>query len=413
MPNKLRISLFNDSTHAWICFFLLASMISTLFFSRFVLVVSLAGFFTYSLLWGDIKKRFSIFFSTPLLWGMSLLFLLPLVSGLWSDDKEQWLDMMRIKLPLLILPFAFTLPIKFTKKQWDWLTIIFIACVFIGSLWTFAQYLNNVHDNNEGYLRAKTMITPLDNDHVRFSLLVSIAIILSGYLAMHSSKKLLYVFIPLIAWLVLFLHLLAARTGLLTFYIMLILVVLWLAFVKKKWLVSSIVMISLFVLPVLAYQSFPSFRNKLKFFLYEKGFFEKTNYLQGGTDAVRVVSIKAGWELMNQYPLFGVGFGDIAGETRKWYGSEYPRMDKADKIYPSNEWLIYGTGCGWPGFLIFCLAVFIPFFSQVKNNLIWVMLNTGIATSFLFDIGLEVQFGVFIYSFSVLWWWKWFRAEIS
>ena len=28
---------------------------------------------------------------------------------------------------------------------------------------------------------------------------------------------------------------------------------------------------------------------------------------------------------------------------------------------------------------------------------------------FVFDIGLEVQFGIFIYSFIVLWWWKWLK----
>jgi len=29
------------------------------------------------------------------------------------------------------------------------------------------------------------------------------------------------------------------------------------------------------------------------------------------------------------------------------------------------------------------------------------------AFSLLFDIGLEAQFGVFIYAFMLLWWWKW------
>jgi hypothetical protein len=49
----------------------------------------------------------------------------------------------------------------------------------------------------------------------------------------------------------------------------------------------------------------------------------------------------------------------------------------------------------------------IPFLLSVKNKLWWIMLNATIAVSFLFDIGLEVQFGVFLYSFIVLWWWKW------
>jgi hypothetical protein len=53
----------------------------------------------------------------------------------------------------------------------------------------------------------------------------------------------------------------------------------------------------------------------------------------------------------------------------------------------------------------------LPFFTRVKYKGRWWLLNTLVAVSFLTDIGLEVQFGVFIYSFIVLLGWKWFRLE--
>ena len=91
---------------------------------------------------------------------------------------------------------------------------------------------------------------------------------------------------------------------------------------------------------------------------------------------------------------------------KKWYAANYPQMIEADKIYPSGEWAMYGAGCGWPGLLVFAIAMFIPFLIKTKHPIVWWLLNSTAVFSLLFDPGLEVQFGVFIYSFTVLCFWK-------
>jgi hypothetical protein len=54
----------------------------------------------------------------------------------------------------------------------------------------------------------------------------------------------------------------------------------------------------------------------------------------------------------------------------------------------------------------------LPFFiKKYRKTLCWMLLNMITAFGFLFDIGLETQFGVFIYSFTILWCWKWFANE--
>ena len=72
---------------------------------------------------------------------------------------------------------------------------------------------------------------------------------------------------------------------------------------------------------------------------------------------------------------------------------------------------MYGVAAGWIGFVLFTIVMFIPFFERTRSQFFWVTLNLVMAFSFLFDIGLEVQFGVFIYAFVVLWWWKWLDRE--
>lgn len=276
------------------------------------------------------------------------------------------------------------------------------------------HYASNISEVNEGYLRAKSIITPLENDHVRFSWLVSVSVLLAGWLFVTKRKeeKIVSWLLGLtIAWLIIFLHILAARTGLISLYIMLTGVVVWLIIkkIKRKYIIALLLI--LFVFPFIAYKTLPTFHNRVKYFLYDMEYFSKTHYLPGANDAVRVISIKAGSDVMNQHPFTGVGFGDIYAETKKIYNTSYPQMLESDKIYPSSEWMMYGAGCGWPGLLLFSLVMIIPFWIRTTNKPIWYLLNAAIAFGFLFDIGLEVQFGVFIYSFVILWWWKWLTTE--
>jgi O-antigen ligase len=410
-------SMRNKLMNEWkstIIFMLLVVMIAALLFSRAVLSVSMIAFVVFSFFHKDHKKHFSDFFSSPLLWGISLLFVFPLLSGIWSTDKVEWIAILRIKLPLLFLPLAFAGPFHLSKKQWKWLGYIFIGLITAGTWWSMFHYLSDSASVNESYLQAKSIVTPLENDHVRFSWLVSVCMLLVGWLMVMKRKEhklILFFWGFIIIWLIIFLHILAARTGLISFYFIAAVTAVWLMLKKISRQYGWILIIVLITLPVIAYKAIPTFQNRIKYFLYDKEYFEKAHYLPGSTDAVRVISLKSGWNIMNEHPFIGVGFGDIQVKTNHWYENQYPEMIEADKILPGSEWLMYGAACGWPGLLVFSIVMLIPFWIKTKHKLIWWLLNSTAAFSFLFDIGLEVQFGVFIYSFIILWWWKWMTTE--
>lgn len=393
---------------------LMLIMMTALFFSRATLSISIVVFTVVSFAHPEPKKQIQHFFMSPLLWGMSLLFFLPLFSGLWSDDKTEWQLIILVKTPLFLLPLAFAAPMKLVRQQWLWLALFFIMLVTAASAWSIFHYVQDSATINEGYLRAKTLLTPLENDHVRFSWLVSIAVLLSVWLCISKqkeNKKMFWILTFVAVWLIIFLHILAARTGLVSFYILLAGFCLWVTIKKTKWLYGVGLVIIILAFPFIAYKTLPSFHNRVKYFLYEFEYFKKTHYLPGANDAVRVISLKAGWNMMQQQPALGVGFGDVIKETKKWYAANYPQMIEADKIYPSGEWAMYGAGCGWPGLAVFTIAMFIPFFVKTKHPVVWWLLSTAAVFSLLFDPGLEVQFGVFVYSFTVLWFWKWLSGE--
>lgn len=397
-----------------ILFYTIIVMMVSFFLSRAMLSISILVFVLTCFFHRDIKGLVKNFFASPVLWSMSLLFLLPLISGLWSENKNEWINILRIKLPLIFLPLGFAAPFTFSKTQWHWLSSVFIALITAGTIWCMFHYITNMAAVDEGYLRAKTLLTPLNNDHVRFSWLVTIAILFAGWLwwrKKEDSKFIAWLLMLVMLWLIVFLHILAARTGLFSFYIILFATALWFILKKTKPLYGGALLVMLVSLPILAYFILPSFHNKVKYFQYDFGYFREAHYLPGGNDATRVISLKAGWNIMMDHPVTGVGFGDVFEEAGKWYDLNYPQMLPSDKILPGSEWLVYGSACGIAGFLIFTFVLFVPFFVQAKNKWGWRLLSLLVIFSMLFDIGPEVQFGVFSYAFIVLLCWKWFSGD--
>ena len=394
-------------------FFSVVAMMGALFLSRAFLSISMGLFVVLSFCHKDTGKQLKTFLSTPLLWSMSLLFFMPLLSGLWSADKHEWLSVLRLKIPLFILPLAFAGPIGFSSKQWDRLAYIFIAFTTAASIWSLFHYAGNMDNINESYLKAKSIATLLGNDHVRYSWVVSIVILLTAWMAWKNRNQRIVAFLLVftMCWLIVFLHLLAARTGLFSFYIMLLVAGCWLLIKRTRRWQGAILLFSVLALPFLAWLLFPSFQNRIKYISYDYSYFKDLKYLPGGNDVARVISIRAGWNLLKEHPVAGTGAGDIYNKTKEWDRSKYPEILDTDMLYPSSEWLIYGLTCGWIGVLVFTIVILIPFFNKRRPWLVWVLLNLTAAFSFLFDMGLEVQYGVFVYAFIVLWWWKWFKEQ--
>ena len=82
-------------------------MLGGLLFSRALLSSGLIFFAFISLFHKNIIQQLKDFVKSPVLWSMSLLFVLPAISGFWSEDISQWAQILRIKLPLLLLPVCF------------------------------------------------------------------------------------------------------------------------------------------------------------------------------------------------------------------------------------------------------------------------------------------------------------------
>ncbi|MBD0333099.1 MAG: hypothetical protein ICV66_10615, partial [Chitinophagaceae bacterium] len=215
-------NILNEFQVPWrqqLIFITMALMLIGLFTSRALLSVSMILFVAVTCFHSNFFHQLKDFIVSPFLFAMAFLFLIPLISGLWSDDLQEWAAIIRIKLPLLFLPVAFVGKWQLSRKQWNQIAWLFVMLVFANCCWSIFHYMQNARSFNEGYLRAKSILTPLKDDHVRFSWLVSVAVIICFVLLEHTSKLFRSIAWTFILTFAVYLHILAARTGLISLYI--------------------------------------------------------------------------------------------------------------------------------------------------------------------------------------------------
>jgi O-antigen ligase len=398
----------NNNRQALI-FMSLLLMIASVFISRATVSSSFILFLALTLIHKGIAEQLKAFTRDPLLMGMALLFFIPFISGLWSSDINHWKEVMQLKLPFLFFPIAFAGRWTLTEKQWRMTAFFLVISLVFACFWSLGQYLLHYSEVNESIRRAKLMDTPLENDHVRFSWLVSIGVITGVLLLRLTTDKLLRVLlVAATLFFIFYLHVLSARTGLLCFYLFTILVILWQLFRIKSLWKGSILLIILILLPFVAWLTIPSFQKRLDYLLYDFSFVKSGTYVRGSNDGARVFSINAGTHILATKP-FGVGAGDVLDQADNWYNIHVPSMVPQDRLYPSSEWLIYAAYSGWIGLLVFSAIMILPFFKKTRHSIFWIGLNIVSLFSFAFDIGLEVQYGIFLYCLLLLWWYKWLK----
>lgn len=318
------------------------------------------------------------------------------VSGLWSDDTQLWWNSISVKLPLLTMMLGLC-SVTFSSTQWKYLAWIFLLIVSAGCCWSLSQYSLEIQ---EAYLKAKTLPTPMDNDHIRFSWLVVVAVIMGAFCcSIEENKKVRALLLVVLAFLITYLHILAAKTGLVCLYGACFLFVCYLIVIQKKWKTGIGIVAVILAMAVVCYQAMPTLRNRIQYVVYDFQQYSKGNAMPGYNDASRWLSIRAGYQILTANPLYGAGAGDVMKEVDAWHNTHHPQSLPYERFLPANEWLVYGAAAGWPGFLFFTAGLLLLLYTTTSKNGYSFVLSATALVPFLVDDTLEGQYGVVILAF--------------
>lgn len=351
------------------------------------------------------RRQGRLLLRMPVPLAFAALFLVPLISGFWSSNLAEWWQRCQVKLPLLVLPLAIPVWASLGSRQRAGLEWIFVGVMAAGCGWSCWHYVQDMQAIHQGYLRAKLIRTPFEDDHIRFSWAVVIAVLLLLRSLTAGTRPEKGLRLAILLFFIIYLHILSAKTGLLALYLAALIILLFrLAQARKKiWLLG--IMLLMAAIPFIAYTTLPTFRNRLQYVLYDYGLYSSGNFVQGQPDGARVLALKAGKAILTQHPVAGLGFGDVWGATQQWYDVHYPDIRGPDRLYPGGEWMMYGCGAGLGAMVIFIGAMLTPFFYRaLRKDGSWWALNACAVMVMLYEVNLESQIGVLLFSFFPLWW---------
>jgi O-antigen ligase len=347
-------------------FFLLCLVFIVAFLSNLpvFLTLSMVSFLVLAFANCNLKENWQRFIKNKAYVATTGIFFIIAYSGIYSEMTPYYWDRVRVALPFLILPFAFSSLPKLSERQFQLIFYGLLIAVTVASIGALIKYLSNFEFLTEGLEHGRPLPTPIH--HIRFSLLIAYTIIVGFWLLIN---KVVYRFSwekwlisACVFFLFVWIHILSVRSGIVVLYVTLFLLSLQYVFKTKRYLLGLAVILMIMAAPFLAYNFVPSFKNRMDYALYDF-----KNMQNGETknfsDGERIISLQIGMEIGNENPLFGIGIGDLDNEVSKIYAEKYP-----DFIVkrPHNQILFFYAAIGIIGTIVFLFLFLFPFFYQ-KN----------------------------------------------
>jgi len=345
------------------------------------------------------------------MWSFIGLALLPFLSDVFNGVDIVLNHRVTMKWLLVLFP-AFVFALNADKTAIKVIHWAVLATMLVSSVYSMVHYFINLDDIVASYKVSKVLPVMAKGDHIRISLMTSISILMAMYLFIKEGTKITQVLTVLyILFQILFLHILGAKTGLLSLYVMVFVWVLWSLPRSKKWLIALLFPIA-FLFLFGAYKTLPSFQERVNFVRYDFEHYRKGEYQQGLSDAIRVFSIQAGWDIFKNNFWTGVGFSSLGQHTHDWFDKNRPEVSDNNRFIPISQALIYMASAGILGLLLSMYHLFYPLFVATLRKSRWFMaFFIPLILSYFYESHLEGQFPIFVYGFFLSWFWYIARAD--
>jgi len=166
--------------------------------------------------------------------------------------------------------------------------------------------------------------------------------------------------------LVILIHLLAVRTGLIIFYLCAVLLGGSYFYRSQNWTRGFIFLMIMMTIAGLTSYTIPTIHQKIGYMLHDWHM-----YTQGAgdhySDSERLQSYQAGIRIWLDNPFIGTGYGDVLEESHLYYDRQLGRTDLFK--LPHSQWLLTMAGSGILGLFIFIAGWFVPLLSFRRSSL--------------------------------------------
>ena len=305
---------------------------------------------------------------------------------------------------LLLLGFVFILASSFMlfshkKNSLINFTLIISSVVSLVNIFAITNYLLKKDFYDALLLQSKSIPIP-NMHHIHFGIInACIIALLLGLLITKSLKDKIQfnLAICLLLISVVSFHILSSRTGLLSFYVGILVSMIWYTIQKKSFKAMFLGILIIILSLSMSYYFSDSFRNKIQNSIEDYNSWGKGDEINFKSMAMLMEASKMCIQIIGEYPL-GVGAEAQEQVLQATYVKENTPLDMENRVGPHNQFLDFGVKYGWIGMILLFLF-FIYLIPIIRKSSFPMIAIVGIIfTSLFFESLLERQTSIFIFS---------------
>lgn len=375
----------------------IAVWIVGLFYSKFLQSV---GTYSFGLLFlfgfKNIKANFQLLSKKQkyLLLSLPIIFFAYLITLFWTADKQQFLQVLKNKIPFILIPLSL-IYVQFLKPlQLQFLMQWFLLALLGACIWTFYQI--SLQDFDILMRLSVGQSVPTLVHHIAFSVLLVFGILFCLRLyeiTENKTAKGIYLAAGIFFFLVN--HLMIARSGLILTYLSLVIYFIYKKIEQKQYLKLALSLLLLIVVALINVYKNPYLKNKVDYTLTGKKAFEnQDDSLNQYSDTRRIISLQLGYKIFQQHKIYGAGIGDVKQEMQQLYQQKYPKFEEDVQAKIHNQYLFILAACGSTfGFLCVISLLYIAFYFLSDKKIVWFILVLNVLLVCLWEAFLENQLG--------------------
>ena len=374
-------------------------------YARVLPSIGVAGLFLTSVVYAVVHQCIAQRNCWQQMLSFTLVYWLHLATGLRQvgpTDAALQQDLV-LQLPFVLLPVAFLLLPSWLAGHKRILWLALVACCLVAAADATANYLGNYREINQLYLQSKVM--PTTPDHIRFSLLVSMAVLAGAVLATlgRLPARPRQAVLGVVLLLFLFQHLLAVRSGLVTMYAALALWLGWLGGPLGRGRAAFAGGALVAALGGACLVLFPTLQNKITNTRVDSAQIQSVAAANNYSVTGRVYSYEVAWNVIRRHPVAGVSKVKLEAAMARQYGAEFPEIAPEHYLLPHNQFLFNLAAYGITGLLVFLVGFYYPLWQGLRQrNLLLLVMYLIVTISFTVEYTLETQVGVLTGLFFIL-----------
>jgi len=388
----------------WSALIVLGLFVST--WVRILPSIGIAGLFLTGVGYALSQRRIAQRACWVRLLSFPLVYVMHLVSGLLYHGPPTSTTLgqdLLLEAPFVLLPVGFWLLPAWRPTHLRALWLLLIGCCLLSAGAATVNYLLHQSTINQLYLHSKVM--PTAPDHIRFSLLISMAVLMGAVLLTTErlSGRGRALLAAAVGLLFLFQHLLAARSGLATLYLGGAFWLLWLGWQQGRWRTALGGAGLVVALGTGAWWAFPTLQNRVTNTRDDAAQVYRVSAANDYSVTARVYSYQTAWSLVKQHPLLGVSKLGLSEAMAGQYAYQYPEIAPDRYILPHNQFIYNLTAYGILGLGLFLVGFYLPLWGAWRARNVRLLLMYLIVTlSFLVEYTLETHIGVITGLFFVI-----------